>query len=178
MRVIAGKYKSRILAEFKGEDVRPTSDRVKESLFGILSVKLYKAKVLDLFCGSGNLGIESLSRGAEEVVFNDASKDSLEILRKNLKTLKIEGQKVYNSDYMTCLNNLSAKFDIIFLDPPYAQEYGVSALKKIAQKDLLKDGGIAVYERDRKFEGEIEGLILYDERSYGRTVLSFFKKSE
>ena len=89
MRVIGGRYRSRVLAEFPGEDVRPTSDRVKESLFNILALKLYGARVLDLFAGSGALGIECLSRGAKEVVFNDLSKDSLAILKKNLTMLKL-----------------------------------------------------------------------------------------
>ena len=89
MRIIGGKYRSRVLAEFPGEDVRPTSDRAREALFNILAMKTYNARVLDLFSGSGALGLESLSRGVREVVFNDYSKDSLAILRKNLTALKI-----------------------------------------------------------------------------------------
>ena len=85
MRIIGGKYRSRILADFAGEEVRPTSDRAKESLFNILALKMYGARVLDLFSGSGALGLESLSRGAKEVVFNDCSKDSLAILKRTLQ---------------------------------------------------------------------------------------------
>ena len=103
MRIIGGKYRSRVLSEFAGEEVRPTSDRVKESLFNILALKLYGARVLDLFCGSGALGLESLSRGAKEVVFNDCAKSSIAILKKNLSALKISANsdeaKVYNLDY-------------------------------------------------------------------------------
>lgn len=176
MRVIAGKFKSRVLAEFKGDDIRPTSDRVKESLFGILSPVLYNSRVLDLFCGSGNLGIEALSRNAREVVFNDAAKSSIEVLKKNLKTLKIDGQTVFNCDYMTALDRAEGKFDIIFLDPPYRENYAPSALKKISDRGLLSENGIVVYERDRKFSGETFGLEFYDERGYGKTYLSFFRK--
>ena len=82
MRIIAGRHRGRVLAQFRGEAVRPTSDRVKESLFQILSARLYGARVLDLFCGSGALGLESLSRGAREAVFNDASRESLAICKK------------------------------------------------------------------------------------------------
>ena len=89
MRIIGGKYRSRVLAEFQGENVRPTSDRAREALFNILSLKIYGARVLDLFAGSGALGLESLSRGAKEVLFNDLSRDSIAILKKNLTTLKI-----------------------------------------------------------------------------------------
>ena len=180
MRIIGGKYRSRVLAEFAGEDVRPTSDRAKESLFNILSVKMYGAGVLDLFCGSGALGLESLSRGAKEVVFNDFSKDSLAIVKKNLATLKIatngEEAKLSGADYLVCLESMRGQFDLIFIDPPYRFDYGVKALEKIAEKGLLSEKGVAVYERDRPFEGEIEGLEQYDERKYGKTYITFFRR--
>ena len=180
MRIIGGKYRSRVLAEFEGEEVRPTADRVKESLFNILSLKLYGARVLDLFAGSGALGLESLSRGAKEVVFNDSARASLAILKKNLATLKItpdgDEAKLSGSDYLVCLESQRQPFDIIFIDPPYRFDYGEKALKKIAEKGLLTENGIAVYERDRPFEGEIAGLEKYDERKYGKVYITFFRK--
>ena len=180
MRIIGGKYRSRVLAEFAGQDVRPTSDRAKESLFNILSLKLYGARVLDLFCGSGALGLESLSRGAKEVVFNDFAKDSLSILKKNLATLKIPANgdeaKLSNADYLVYLESARGQFDMIFIDPPYLFDYGIKALEKIAQRGLLTENGVAVYERDRPFDGEIEGLEKYDERKYGKTYITFFRK--
>ena len=182
MRIIGGKYRSRVLADFAGEEVRPTSDRAKESLFNILATKTYGARVLDLFSGSGALGLESLSRGAKEVVFNDFSKDSLAILKKNLAALKIpvngEEAKVMHGDYLVSLENVRGQFDLIFLDPPYRFDYGIKALEKIAQKELLTDNGVVVYERDRAFEGEIAGLEKYDERKYGKTYLTFFRKEQ
>jgi 16S rRNA (guanine(966)-N(2))-methyltransferase RsmD len=182
MRIIGGKHRSRVLAEFPGEDVRPTSDRVRESLFNILSLKIYGARVLDLFSGSGALGLESLSRGAKEVTFNDYSKDSLSILKKNLAALKItaggEEAKVCNYDFSVCLETVRGEFDLIFIDPPYRFDYGIAALKKIAARGLLSENGVAVYERDRPFEGEVEGLEKYDERKYGKTYLTFFRKGE
>ena len=178
MRVIGGKYRSRVLASFEGDNVRPTADRVKESLFNILSLRFYGARVLDLFSGSGSLGIESLSRGAGEVVFNDVSKDSIAILRKNLKTLNIAegaGVRVHTLDAQLCLTAQKEPFDIIFIDPPYRLECGVEAIKTIAAKRLLKEDGVLVFERDRSFEGEIDGLEAYDERKYGKTFLTFFR---
>lgn len=179
MRIIGGKYRSRVLAEFPGTDVRPTGDRVKESLFNILSLKIGGARVLDLFCGSGALGLECLSRGAKEAVFNDFSSESIRLLEKNMKALGVvkgaEG-KVYTLDFSVCLDGLKGGFDLIFLDPPYRFEYGVPALEKIAQRGLLNESGIAVYERDKPFEERIEGLEKYDERRYGRTYLTFFRK--
>ena len=180
MRIIGGKYRSRVLSEFAGEDVRPTSDRAKESLFNILALKIRQARVLDLFAGSGALGLESLSRGAKEVVFNDVSKGSLAILKKNLKTLQIpingDEAKISNYDYAVCLEMQKGTFDLIFIDPPYRFDYGVEALKKIAEKGLLSEDGIAVYERDRPFEGALTGLEKYDERRYGKAYLTFFRK--
>ena len=179
MRIIGGKYRSRVLAEFAGENVRPTSDRAREALFNILALKIYGARVLDLFAGSGALGIESLSRGAKEVIFNDFSKDSVAIVKKNLNTLKIPvgvDAKVVQGDYLDCLEQARGQFDLIFIDPPYRMEYGEKALKKIAEKGLLSENGIAIYERDIPFEAEIDGLKKYDERKYGKAYLSFFKR--
>ena len=180
MRIIGGKYRSRVLSEFPGENVRPTSDRAREALFNILSLKIYGARVLDLFAGSGALGIESLSRGAKEVVFNDFSKDSIAIVKKNLTTLKItvggEEAKVVQGDYLACLEQARGQFDLIFIDPPYRMEYGEKALKKIAERGLLSENGIAMYERDIPFEGEVDGLEKYDERKYGKAYLTFFRR--
>ena len=182
MRIIGGKFRSRVLSEFAGDDVRPTSDRAKESLFNILALKIHGARVLDLFAGSGALGLESLSRGAKEVVFNDFSKDSLAIVKKNLAALKIPVNgteaKVCQYDFLSCLDIVGGKFDIIFLDPPYRFDYGKKALEKIVQKGLLSENGIVVNERDIPFDGEIAGLEKYDERKYGKTYLTFFRRAK
>lgn len=175
MRIISGKYRGLKLAEFGGGEIRPTADRVKESLFNIIAADIAGARALDLFCGSGNLGIECLSRGAEEVHFNDISADSVSILKKNLARLKGESNyKITLLDYVACLARATA-YDLIFIDPPYKLDAGIEALKIIGERKLLTAGGVAVYERDRKFEGEIAGLKLVDERKYGKTYLTFFK---
>lgn len=173
MRIVGGKYRGRSLVGFKGTDVRPTSDRAKEALFNILSPEIGAANVLDLFCGSGSVGIEAISRGADLVVFNDVSKDSLAILEKNLASLK-ESAKIYNLDYKALLARLDITFDIIFLDPPYKSDAGTEALKIIAERKLLNTGGIAVLESDKPFNGEIPDLVCYDERKYGIAYLTFF----
>lgn len=176
MRIIGGKHRGRKLADFRGNDIRPTADRVKESLFNILSVKVAGASVLDLFCGSGNLGLESLSRGAARVHFNDLSKDSLAVLKKNLTTVGEEDKcRITNLDYLACLGSSGERYDLIFIDPPYAKEFGIPALETIAKRNLLTEDGVAIYERDRAFVGEIDGLEQYDERKYGKTYLTFFR---
>jgi 16S rRNA (guanine(966)-N(2))-methyltransferase RsmD len=180
MRIVGGKYRSRVLAEFQGEDVRPTSDRAKEALFNILSLKIPLSRVLDLFSGSGALGIECLSRGASSVTFNDKRAESVKLLKTNLQKLGVESDcvQIYSHDYLVCLAQLKGAFDLILLDPPYKEEFGVLAMQEIVRRNLLAKDGVVVYERDRKFEGKIDGLTLYDERKYGRTYFAFFKKEE
>lgn len=174
MRIIAGKHRGRVLAQFCGNNVRPTSDRVKESLFQILSFRLPDARVLDLFCGSGALGLEAISRGAREAVFNDISADSLAICKKNLAALRERGI-VQNSDYRTCLARAHGKFDLIFSDPPYAMDICKEVLGEIARRDLLADDGLVVWESERE-ELSPEGWTAADRRSYGRTKIVLFAR--
>ena len=177
MRIIGGEYGSRVLAEFQGDSVRPTSDRAREALFNILGLRVRGARVLDLFAGSGALGLEAISRGASEAVFNDCAAASVGIVKKNIATLKAEARaKVYNLDFALCLQIVNAPFDFIFIDPPYRLDYGERALKLIVQKGLLAENGVAVLERDIPFAGEVAGLEKYDERKYGKAWLSFFRR--
>ena len=165
-----------MLASFKGEEVRPTSDRVKESLFQILSNHLAGARVLDLFCGSGALGIECLSRGAQEAVFNDMSRDSLAILKKNLIRIS-EPSKIENRDFRSCLQGVDGKFDLIFSDPPYREEYLCEVLSIVGERGLLNQGGLVIHESERE-ETAPEGWETVDKRNYGRTSIFFFGRKE
>ena len=180
MRIIGGKYRSRVLVGFDGDDVRPTSDRAREALLNILYPKVIGARVLDLFCGSGAVGIECLSRGAKEVVFNDSARDSLAILRKNLAALKLKENgdevKVLHYDFSACLSLLKGEFDIIFLDPPYRMDIAEKASALIVENGLLKEDGVLVYEWDKPFNEEINGLVKTDERKYGKAYFTFFKR--
>lgn len=148
MRVVAGKYRGKNLASPKDDRVRPTTTRIKETLFNVLQGYSQDAVVLDLFAGSGALGIECISRGAKEVTFVDISKDSVELVRKNLQG--IDGNfKVVNSDFSGVLRNAyvtGKKFDMIFVDPPYASGLGELALGMIFDLDLLDKDGVIVFE--------------------------------
>ena len=175
MRIISGKYRGLKLAEFGGGDIRPTADRVKESLFNIISACVQGASVLDLFCGSGNLGIECLSRGAGEVHFNDVSLKSLAVLKKNLAKIRENNYKITNLGYDACLFT-GGRYGLIFIDPPYRSEYGTASLRIIGERGLLQTDGLAVFESDKSFVGEVDGLEMYDERKYGNTYLSFFRE--
>lgn len=178
MRVISGKFRGTLLAEFAGKSIRPTSDRVRESLFNIISQRVIDARVLDAFSGSGAIGIECISRGCKSVHFNDIDRESLAVLKKNLAKLKIvDGYTLTNKDALQLLHEVREGYDLIFVDPPYALEVGVQALKLIGKKGLLNDGGLAVFERNRSFSGEVEGLRVVSERKYGKTYLTFFEKN-
>lgn len=148
MRVVAGKYRGKNLLSPKDESVRPTTTRIKETLFNVLQGYIQGAVVLDLFAGSGALGIECISRGASEVTFVDRSKDSISLVYQNLKG--IEGNyKVVNSDFSSALRSsfVSGKqYDVIFLDPPYATNLGELAIEIIFELNLLKEDGIIIFE--------------------------------
>lgn len=145
MRVISGKYRGKKLISPSDERVRPTTDRIKETVFNILQFKVSGARVLDLFSGSGALGIECVSRGAAEVIFADKSQDSLDLTAKNLNG--IEGNyRIIPGDFLGVLKTVEGKFDIIFLDPPYDGQLGEIAIDVIVGLKLLADGGIIYFE--------------------------------
>ena len=174
MRVVAGKYKGRKLMEFSGTDIRPTSDMVRESLFNILQFEIDDANFLDLFCGTGAVGIEAISRGAKSVTFNDLDKRSIDLTNKNLSKLGIEdGVTVSRSDAVAFLQSTSKKFDIIFIDAPYASNSGQDALNN-ARLSISK-GGLVIYENEKPFTSQVDGLVKTDERRYGRAYLTFFR---
>ncbi len=173
MRVIAGKHRSRHLAEFKGKDIRPTADRAKEALFNILQTKIFGASFLDLYCGTGNVGIEAISRGAGKVVFVDSSKESVALTKTNLAYLKEEANVIL-SDAYSFLSVTNEKFDIIFLDPPYKDD-AENVLKIIAERELLKSEGVVIYEHTDKYDKEIEGLTRKSTRNYGIAVFEFYE---
>ena len=160
MRVVAGKYRGKNLASPKDESVRPTTTRIKETLFNVLQGYVSGATVLDLFAGSGALGIECISRGASDVTFVDRSKDSIALVYQNLKG--IDGNyKVVNADFSSALRSSyvsGKKFDLIFLDPPYATNLAELAIELIIQLDLLNEDGIIVFEHGAEKSYEIQDM--------------------
>ncbi len=179
MRVVGGTFRGMKLVPFEGMDIRPTADRVKESIFDILASEIAGCRALDLFCGSGALGIECLSRGAEHVSFNDNSPRSIAVLTRNLQKLKgAANYDVTRLDFAERLKRERGKFDLVFIDPPYAHDSGIQALKIIGAGNILSKDGVCVFERNRRFDGEIEGLRISDERKYGTVCLTFFKRPE
>ena len=159
---------------------RPTADRVKEALFSIINFDIPGAKVLDLFGGTGQLGIEALSRGASSAVFVDAREDSCKLIRENLKRTKLEQDaKVIRSDYLDYLRRAREQYDIIFLDPPYAEEFLENAIKQITEIDILRSNGIIVAERPlgKELPWEFEGYTRSKDYKYGKVLLTIYRKA-
>lgn len=176
MRIVAGTLKGRKLIEFKGKNVRPTSDMTREAVFNIIQSKIFGATFLDLFAGSGAMGIEALSRGAVSVTLNDFDRESLKIIKTNIEKLNLKGVKVTNFDAITFLERASETFDFVYLDPPYNTDLGVRALEKV--KNVLHNESIVIFEDQEFLSQEIDGLTVYDKRKYGKAHLTFFKRSE
>ena len=148
MRVITGKARGVQLKTPDGMTTRPTADRVKEALFSIIQFEIPGAKVLDLFGGTGQLGIEALSRGAKSAIFVDAGEPACKLIRENLRRTKLEADaKVIRSDYLEYLKRCRENFNIIFLDPPYAEVFLENALNCIGEIDILQSGGIEARKR-------------------------------
>ena len=179
MRVITGTARGRVLRTLEGEDVRPTTDRVKEAVFSIIQFEIEGRRVLDLFAGSGQLGIEALSRGAREAVFVDARRDACQVVRENLsKTRLAERAQVVQMDYLSYLGTGRGRFDLVFLDPPYAEVFLENALKRISEIDILTDGGIIICEarRERQLPDMTAPYVKRKEYSYGKVKVCIYTK--
>ncbi|MCB0367085.1 MAG: 16S rRNA (guanine(966)-N(2))-methyltransferase RsmD [Bdellovibrionaceae bacterium] len=182
MRIIAGKYRGRKLVSFQAGHIRPTTDRVKESLFNKIAPYIEGARVLDLFAGTGNLGIEALSRGAAEVVFVEKSGRSLQILKKNLTTLGInEDVKVVKDDVFKFVKKWDgAPFDVVLADPPFTEKIAHPVMEILAQFPLVTPEGLIVIESSHQ-EPIGENYPPYnflDRRSFGDKNVSFFSMPE
>ena len=184
MRVISGKSRGKKLVSLEGDNTRPTLDRVKEALFNKIQFNIQDSIVLDLFAGTGALGVEALSRGAKEVVFCDKVPDAIKVIEQNVtNTNNIDKSTIINKDYKDVLENMSMqnkKFDIIFIDPPYKTNLIIDSLQKIIISNLLAEDGIIVVETDdinkEKEILEIEKVEICDKRKYGSVWLIFIRK--
>ncbi|PAB58880.1 16S rRNA (guanine(966)-N(2))-methyltransferase RsmD [Anaeromicrobium sediminis] len=184
MRVISGRARGRRLNSPKGTNTRPTTDRVKESIFSIINFYIQDSKILDLFAGTGALGIEAISRGAEYGVFVDNDKNSIKTIKENLENMGFEKEStVLYCDVDAAISKLSTKgekFHIIFMDPPYLKGFIEPSLEKIYNSEILTEDGIILIEHDVKdiLIENIAGFYKYKEKKYGNTLISIYKKEE
>lgn len=177
MRIIAGKLKGRRLFTPKDNRVRPTTDKVKEALFSAIAPYMDEAVVVDLFAGTGNLGLEAISRGAKYCYFADKSRESLDLIRQNISYCKIEDQcRILQGDFERILDKLSEKIDVFFLDPPYGEGFVQKSLELISEKELLSEDGIIVAEHGikEKIEGQALGFYKLKEKKYGSIGITIF----
>ncbi len=177
MRVITGSARGKKLITLEGNDVRPTSDMVKEAIFSIVQFELAGAKVLDLFAGSGQLGIEALSRGASLAVFVDSSTDSVKVVRENLKNTGLaQNSRVVAMDSFAYLGGCKDKFDIVFIDPPYSKDIIPQILPKVVEK--VNENGIIVCEHDKKdlLPEQAGDFCRFRTYSYGRIALTTYRR--
>ncbi len=179
MRVISGTARGTKLETIEGLNTRPTTDRVKEAMFSMIHHELYDAEVLDLFAGSGSLGIESASRGAKNVTLVENSKKCIEIIKKNVQKTRLDDKIiVVNKQVENFINIIEQSFDFIIMDPPYLKGFIEPIMQTIFNRNLLKEGGVVVVEHEsgdmlKQKYGNIE---LYKNKKYGRTCLSIYRR--
>lgn len=179
MRVIAGSARGIRLATPEGMKTRPTIERVKEAVFSSVHFQLPGMRVLDLFAGTGQMGIEALSRGAREAVFVDHRMEAISLVRENLRRAGLQAQaQTHCVDFETFLRAGHGAFDLILLDPPYTEKILENALKIISEIDILANDGIIITERpaDKPLEGAYHGLIRQKDRRYGTVCITAFRK--
>ena len=174
MRVISGKYKGKNLLGFDIDGTRPTMDRVKESLMAMIQGYIPNSICLDLFAGSGSLGIEAISNGAKSCIFCDKNQIAIDTITKNTSMIK-EDIKIIKTDYQTYLNSTNIKFDIIFLDPPYKLNLINNCLELIKNNGLLKDDGIIVLEYEDEIINNLDYEI-YKQKKYGSKNIMILRK--
>ncbi|MBC2714858.1 MAG: 16S rRNA (guanine(966)-N(2))-methyltransferase RsmD [Desulfobacteraceae bacterium] len=179
MRIISGEFKGKKLVSLRGAATRPTADRVRESIFNILTPNIFNASVLDLFSGTGALGLEALSRGAASAVFIDSSASAVKTIQKNITACRAETRaRVIRWDItknLNCLQSEASAVDLVFMDPPYNKNYIVPTLKKLMKRDALKNGATIIIEHSaaEAVPKDLMGLHMTDHRIYGKTLVSF-----
>lgn len=179
MRVIAGKYKSRQLKSVKSNLTRPTTDRNKENMFNIIGPYFDGGNVLDLFAGSGGLGIEAISRGCDFLYSVDNQYAAFQVIKENVKMLQLENAKVYKLDYRKALNRFkdeAIKFDLVLLDPPYGKDLVDDILEFLIVNEMLNDNCIIMVEELKEVVFKaFDELELVKKNDYGITALNIFK---
>lgn len=177
IRVIAGLFKGRKLKVLKGDGVRPTSDKVKGAMFNIIGKEIEGAVVLDLFSGSGSLGIESISRGSKKAVFVDSDKRCIGVIRENLQALKIEDVTIMTGDVYRIISKLKEdRFNIVFADPPYNKDLAKNILSHLGKYSILSNSCLIIIEHSKKeLIEENELFCKVKDRDYGDTVISIYK---
>ncbi|MCK9198429.1 MAG: 16S rRNA (guanine(966)-N(2))-methyltransferase RsmD [Bacilli bacterium] len=182
MRIIAGEFKGRLINAPSGRNTRPTLDKVREAIFSIIQFNVDKCVFLDLFSGSGAIGIEAISRGASKVVFNDYDNRAISVIKDNIQSLKIDSNQyeILNNDYYKTLSILKQKeyiFDIVFLDPPYEEKINEEIIEYLITNKMLSDYCIIIIESDSSYNIKNTFGLPLKEYKYGLAKLTIMKKA-
>lgn len=180
MRIISGKFRGKKLIPPKNDDIRPTTDRAKESLFNMIQNYVYESNFLDLFSGSGAIAIEALSRGAKHITLVEKSKTSLKTINSNLNILNCEKSNISlkNQDVLEFLENTNTSYDIIFADPPYDYEDINKVIEIISRRKILSQDGILILETDKSFDLKLDDMYVEKEKIYAISKLSIIRNKE
>ena len=180
MRIVAGKYRGIVLNTFDLDNIRPTADKVREAVFSKIQFNIIDTTWLDLFGGTGAIGLEALSRGAKSVVVADDNMESIKLIEKNYAKCKTKPTLIKTNFIKTLsyLSDKNEKFDFIFLDPPFNTNYGIKSIKLISEYDLLNDGGTIIFEHEREMKNFSlpNNMEIIDTKHYGTISVTYIKK--
>ena len=178
MRIISGEFRNRILVAPEGQNTRPTAERAREAVFSILQNRLYGSVVLDLFAGSGAMGLEALSRGSARAVLVESDRAALRAIRENVRKLRVEARaEILGLDFTAALGRARGPFDLVFLDPPYGKGLIPQALKLLREQRLLASDALLVAEHEEDLP-RIPGYEVVKNRRYGRAHFTFYQPEE
>ncbi len=181
MRVVAGKYGSRPLQAVKGDQTRPTSDKVKGAVFSTLGGFFNGGRMLDCYAGTGSMALEAVSRGMDHADLVDDSMQAIRTIKDNIKSLKAEKEcTVIKGNIFTVISRLDEPYDLIFIDPPYAKQKNIELIEELENNQLIRQNGWVVVESDGKdsFPDEIAGLTKVKEKTYRSTKITYYRKDE
>lgn len=178
MKIVAGRFGSRKLQTLKGSNTRPTSSKVRAAVFDHYGTFFNGGFFLDMFAGSGAMGLEAISRGFDEATFIEQNYKAMKVVKENIQTLGVAAlTKCYQGDALKQIESLKKQYDLIFIDPPYAYDMAEELLEKVIKLELLKPNGYCVFETDQDLQEVYPGLKCYQVKSYGDTKLYFYERA-
>lgn len=179
MRIVAGKYGSRSLKSPKNDATRPTQDKIKGAIFSSLGNLFYGGNFLDCYSGTGNMGLEAVSRGMDHATLVDNNKGAVSVIKENVKSLKADKEtKIICGNIFSVLERLTLKYDVVYIDPPYAKQENEKLLQKLDEQNLVKEDGIVVIEslQEEIWPEQMASFTKYKEKTYGITRISYYRR--
>lgn len=178
MRIVSGKYGSRVLKACKGDTTRPTSDKIKGAVFSSLGNSFTTGRMLDCFSGTGNMALEALSRGMEFATMVDQDRNAIATIKENVRSLNEKNCEVIQGNIFSVISRLKIPYDLIYIDPPYAKEKNIELIEKLDEQKLINQDGDVVVESmsSQVFPDKIASLVKVKEKVYGMTKITYYRK--